>query len=439
MGQPNIIFITSHDMGDWLGCYQHPTLNTPHLDAFANDGCLFSNAYCTSPVCTPSRGAMMTGRYPQSNGLMSLIQEPYSWRLNSGEKHLSHLLHSHGYRTVLFNHQHEAPPDDNLGFQEQPLKESGWFHLITGERIVSAVETAEAVTEFLEECKDTDSPFYAQIGMFETHTPFDWSGAEPDDSNGVEIKSHSAHGTITNKYISGLQGAISYLDKAVGQILKKLASTGLDKNTIVVFTSDHGVELPRCKWQLYDGGLKTALLMRWPEGGVSGGTVCNWQTSNIDILPTLLDLANLPIPENVQGKSFASFFRDEKALPAREITFGMMHAAQRWTESRSVRSDKFKLIRNFTPSRMPIAPKEGFKSHIPGTGPLQERPVVEMYDLAADPQELNNLGIDPCYRAVRENLDDLLLKWLEDVDDPILRGPVITPYHQMATADLKRQ
>ena len=62
-----------------------------------------------------------------------------------------------------------------------------------------------------------------------------------------------------------------------------------------------------------------------------------------------------------------------------------------------------------------------------------------MYDLATDPQELNNLGIDPCYRTVRQNLNDLLLKWLEDVDDPILRGPVITPYHQMATADLKRQ
>jgi arylsulfatase A-like enzyme len=429
MPRPNILFITSHDTGDWLGCYGHRTVHTPHLDALAADGCRLSNALCTSPVCTPSRGAMMTGRYPQSNGLMSLIQTPYRWRLHEGERHLSHLLSAQGYDTVLFNHQHEAPHDDPLGFRERRLVDTGSYELLTGERISTAEETAAAVVAFLEERDPGDAPFYAQVGVFETHTPFDWSGAEPDDDLGVEVPPFLADDADTRRRISELQGAIRTLDGAVGRILGALSDTGLDDNTVVVFTSDHGVELPRCKWELYDGGLCTALLLRWPAGDVRGGRVCNWQVSNVDLLPTLLDLARLPIPENVQGRSFARFFGDENASPPREETFAMMHAAQRWTESRCVRTDRYKLIRNFSPSRM---------SKVPGRSSVRERPVLELYDLSADPYELNDLGDDLRLDGVRSDLDARLSRWLEEVDDPILRGPIATPYYRLAIADLRR-
>jgi len=421
--------MTSHDTGDWLKCYGHSTVQSPNLDSLAADGCLFANAFCTSPVCTPSRGAMMSGRYPQSNGLMGLIQTPYRWRYHEEDRHFSHILSERGYHTVLFNHQHEAPHDDALGFCERRLVDCGSYKLLTGEHVSTAEETAKAVGAFLREYSGNQKPFYAQVGFFETHTPFDWNGAESYEEFGVEIPPYIIDDENIRRRVSGLQGAIRSLDEAIGHILTVLAETGLDENTIVIFTSDHGVELPRCKWELYDGGIRTGLLMRWPQGGLRGGLVCDWLVSNVELVPTLLGLANLPIPENLQGKSFAPFFRDEDAAPTRDAIFAMMHAANRWTESRCVRTKQYKLIRNFAPGRAPKVPIQL------GRSSSQERPVMELYDLTADPHELNNLGWSSDCEQVRHDLNMLLLNWLREVDDPILCGPVVSPYYKMAMAD----
>ena len=430
MRSPNILFMTSHDTGDWLGCYGHRTVHTPHLDALAAEGCLFSNSFCTSPVCTPSRGAMMTGRYPQSNGLMGLIQTPYRWRYRQGERHLSHLLAGHGYHTALFNHQHEAPQDDRLGFHEHRLVDCGAMELLTGEHVSTADETVDAAIEFFRERRGSATPFYAQIGFFETHTPYDWSGARADESLGIELPPYVIDDARSRGRIPGLQGAVRYLDQAVGRVLRGLAETGLDQNTIVVFTVDHGVELQHCKWDLYDGGILTALLMRVPDGSTGPGLVCDWLVSNVDVVPTLLDLALLPAPDNLEGQSFADVFRDDQASPPRDAVFAMMHSNGRWVESRCVRTRQYKLIRNFSPSRVGKLPVQS------GGASMRERPVVELYDLAADPAELNDLGADPDWGPIRRELDERLLAWLRQVDDPILRGPVRTPYYEMAVADL---
>ena len=430
MSPPNILFVTSHDTGDWLGCYGHRTARTPHLDALAAEGCLFPNSFCTSPVCTPSRGAMMTGRYPQTNGLMGLIQTPYRWRYNEGERHLSHLLAEQGYHTVLFNHQHEAPHDDPLGFRERRSVDCGSLELLTGEHVSTADETAEAAIEFFRERGGNTTPFYAQMGFFETHTPYDWSGAQPDDSSGIELPPYVVDDASSHSRISGLQGAIRYLDQAIGRILDALSETGLDQNTIVVFTVDHGVELPHCKWELYDGGIRTALLMRVPGSNSGPGLVCDWLVSNVDVVPTVLDLAHLSTPGNLEGRSFAEIFRDETAAPPRAAVFAMMHSNGRWVEARCVRTNQYKLIRNFSPSRVGKLPVQS------GRPSMRERPVAELYDLHADPYELNDLGTVESFGRVRRELDERLLAWLRDVDDPILGGPVRTPYYEMAMADL---
>ena len=424
--------MTSHDTGNWLGRYGHRTVHTPNLDALAKDGCRFANSYCTSPVCTPSRGSLMTGRYPQANGLMGLIQTPYRWRYHQGERHLSHLLGEQGYHTVLFNHQHEAPHDDPLGFRERRLVNCGTHELRTGEQVSTADETAEAVIEFLRAHSSDDAPFYAQAGFFETHTPYDWSGAEADESCGIEVPPYVVDDADARHHIAGLQGAIRSLDGAVGRILHALSETGLDQNTIVIFTVDHGIELPHCKWELYDGGIRTALLVRGPRGIIPPGKVCDWLVSNVDVVPTLLDLTSLPTPDNVQGQSFSEFFRNERADPPRDAVFAMMHSHGRWVESRCVRTQRYKLIRNFSPSRAPAMPVRS------GPSSMQERAVVEVYDLRADPHELSNLGTDTRYEQVRRELDKRLLGWLREVNDPILHGPVTTPYYRMAVADLTR-
>ena len=429
--KPNIVFITSHDTGDWLNCYGHHTVNTPHLDAFAGEGCRAEASFCTSPVCTPSRGALMTGRYPQSNGLMGLIQTPYRWRFHEGERHLSHLLRDAGYRTVLFNHQHEAAADAPLGFTERRLHDVGREKLLTGESVSTASETAEAFRAFLRE-NNGATPFYAQIGFFETHTRFEWNGAIPYSAKGVEIPPFVEADSDAREHIAALQGSISTLDDAVGAIIGAVRETGAAEETLVVFTVDHGVELPRCKWELYDGGIRTALLFCWPGGGVSGGGVISSLISNVDVVPTLLELIGAEIPDNIQGRSFANNLRSSDAAPHRDAVFAMMLGNNRWSESRCVRTNRHKLIRNFSANRSFIPPIK-----MNGVNEQRERPVVELYDLETDPYELDNIAGEEGSRSVREELDGVLLAWMEEVKDPILSGPVRTPYYQMAIEDFR--
>jgi arylsulfatase A-like enzyme len=430
MQPPNILFITSHDTGHWLGCYGQPNLRTPCLDAMAQAGCRFSHSFATAPVCTPSRGAMMTGRYPQTNGLMGLIQPPYRWRLNRGERHLSDLLAERGYRTLLFNHQHEAHHDEPLGFDEMRLHDTGAYRLLTGEHVATADQTADALLAFFSETKDTHRPFYAQVGFFETHTPFDWNGAEPDLSLGLELPPQVADTPANREHVAALRGSIQSLDRAMGKILRGLAQTGLDRRTLVVFTVDHGVELPRCKWTLYDGGLATALLMQGPPELIRPGGVCPWLVSNVDLLPSLLQLAGLPPAEGLQGLSFADWFDDPQAPAPRDRLFGLMHGNDRWVESRCIRTERHKLIRNFSASRTRAKPDQ------PANTVQVERPVVELYDLHEDPHELHDLGRAPTHQPIRQQLSGQLLSWLESVEDPILQGPIRTPYYEMAIADL---
>ena len=430
MALPNILFMTSHDIGDWLGCYGHETVHTPNLDALAARGCRFDKNFCTSPICAPSRSAMMTSRYPQTNGIMGNIQTPYRWRYNEGERHISHLLGEQGYHTVLFNFQHEAQFDNPLGFHERRAVDIGSKKLLTGEHVSTADETADELIKFFGEYDRDGTPFYAQVGFFETHTPYDFGDARPDDSLGIGTPPYIADEEKERQHIAGLQGSVRSLDAAIGKILQSLSETGLEENTIVIFVADHGVELPHCKCHLYDGGIRTALLMQLPPSLPQGGSVCDWLISNIDLLPTLFDLLNLPSPENLQGRSFADYFRNEQAVPTRDAVYAMMQADGMFVESRGVRTNQYKLIRNFSPSRLPDAP---FRL---GQGGLQERPVVELYDLHEDPFELSNIAADAQHVDVREVLDKRLLDWLKEVEDPILQGPTPTAYYKMAIADL---
>ena len=421
-------------MGDWLGCYGHSTLRTPNLDTLASEGYRFTNSFCSSPVCSPSRGAQMTGRYPQTNGLMGLIQTPFRWRFNEGEQHLSHLLRDQGYHTVLFNHQHEAPLEDTLGFQEQRLVNCGQVELLTGELVSTALATAQEFATFMSERKNDDIPFYAQVGFFETHTAYDWSGAQPDDSLGVEIPPYMIDDEDGRKKIAGLQGAVNYLDNALGVILSALETNQCKSNTIVIFTVDHGIELPHCKMELYDGGIKTGLLVRAPMYSADEGVVCDRLVSNVDVVPSIFDLLDLPIPAFVEGESFADVFLNTPANSPRGAVYSMMHSHGWFIEARCVRTLEHKLIRNFSPSRTYIPPFRLLEGKA-----LEERPLLELYDLSNDPSELTNLAHDPEYKHIRDDLDRLLLGWLESVDDPVLQSPVPSPYYQMAIKDLNRQ
>jgi arylsulfatase A-like enzyme len=232
-------------------------------------------------------------------------------------------------------------------------------------------------------------------------------------------------------------------------LLDALRELGLERDTLVVVTCDHGVEFPRAKSTLYDPGIELPLIVRWPAGGIVGGRRCPWLLSNVDWLPTLLDLVGVAAGAPLHGRSFAGWFDGSLQRPPRDEVHAMY-----MDQLRMVRTRERKLIWNLQPRRWQPAPVE-----MGGPPPAaDEYPVWEFYDLAHDPIEAQNRSatravvhpgsIDDAYRAawrepsreaVEEEraLKERLWRWMEAVGDPLLRGPEVKPYYERAVADYR--
>ncbi len=431
--RPNVLIITTHDSGRHFGCYGVDTGHSPAIDSLAADGIRFTRYFSASPVCSASRAAMLTGRYPQSNGLMLLSSPPWSWELNSDERHLSQLLRDEGYYTVLFGLQHETENPDRLGFRARH-RECHRDMRFAADAACTATDIAGDVAHFLRSDAASRAPFYAQVGFYETHTPYDFGGAVPDDEKGVYVPPYLVRNEAATEEFAGLQGSVHRADEAVGIIQSALSEADLERDTLVVFTSDHGIETHRSKWFVYDRGLEIPLIVRWPNGGIQGGRDCDWLLSNVDFLPTLLELLGVPVPGNVQGVSFAAAFGPSGAAesgPRRKI-FAMMQAFHQYPDMRCVRTTRHKLVRSFTPDRAYTTPVDLERPSRPW-----KRPVVELFDLERDPLEVDNVAQRPEYAEVYRDLSNRLWGWLEAVDDPILKGPVPSPYYHEAIAEYR--
>ena len=416
--QPNIVIITCHDTGRHFGCYGIDTVYTPTIDALARDGHLYTNYFTSSPVCSPSRGAMLTGRYPQSNGLIGLTHSPWDWSFNEGERHLSHILQDAGYHTGLFGLQHEDSDTNTLGFNETRAQTGS-----DGKR-ATALDVASAFADFCESDASQNRPFYSQIGFFETHRPHDFGDVQPDASKGVYIPPYLVDNQTSRQEMAVQQGACRRVDEAVTIIANALDKAGLAEDTILVFTVDHGVEFPRAKWFCYDPGIEVALIIRWPGGGISGGEIRDRLLSNVDLLPTLLDLIDVPIPDNVEGLSFADYVSETSASPKRDAVFSVFQGK----DIRSIRTDRYKLIRNFQARRLLPVPVDMTKN----SHPTEKCPVVQLFDLQRDPNEFNDVSRNPGYAKTRKYLSGRLWDWMESVDDPSLSGPLPSPYYHEA-------
>jgi len=422
--KPNIVFVTTHDTGRHFGCYGVETVHTPNLDRLAAEGVLLESFFCTSPVCSPSRGAMMTGLYPSHNGLMGLAHPPSSWTFNDDVLHLSQILRQGGYHTALFYHQHEVMPDkvDRLGFDEWFARQEGVHR--------PADTVAAAFAEFAAGRSGNDRPFFARIGFGETHRRWDVGDVKPDSSKGVTVPPQLVDNDAARRDAAQLQGAVRKVDDAMGTILDALDANGLVDNTIVVFTVDHGLEFPRSKWFLYDPGIEVAFLIRWRAGDVAGGRRCRRLLSNVDVTPTLLELIDQPAPYALDGLSFAALLRDPAAPATRDAVFAMYLQGQAQPEARCVRTERYKLIRNFSNHRVHIVP-------VDITDPrrdLDNCPVTQLYDLQADPLEFENLSGDPAHADLERELNDRLWRHFEEAGDPILDSPIKVPIFRASEA-----
>lgn len=438
MRRPNILLLHCHDIGRFLGCYGNPTVRTPHLDRLASEGVRFDGAFATAPQCSPSRASLFTGRWPHNNGVLGLTHSYFAWDLNDGERHLARELADIGYRTALVGVHHESRtrPDheiaDRLGFDE----------VVTGGL---APQVADRTIERLR-AYDRERPFYLQVGFYEPHR---LPGSRDDDGVmgflGDHIQVDSTLGTAIPDYlvddagarreVAELQAAAHEMDRAVGRILRCLTEQGLDEDTLVVFTTDHGVALPRAKCSLYDPGLEVALIMRWTGRGWHGEN--DRLVSNLDLFPTLLQLLGVEVDSHVQGRSFLPLL-DGGEYEERTEIFGELTYHDYYDPRRCVRTRTHKLIANFSSAPGAMDPSQSWKRRCtPRIDPWLYHPPIELYDLTADPVELTDVAGEPEYADVQADLLARLSGWMRETEDPLLAGAVTSPLHRRTLEALR--
>jgi N-sulfoglucosamine sulfohydrolase len=425
MEKPNVLQIICHDLGRHLGCYGVRSVHTPALDRLAAEGVRCARSFCTSPGCSPSRAALATGRYPHATGVLGLAHAHFGWQLASGERHVARLLADSGYRTLLFGLQHVTYQPESLGFQE-----------IHGDRPADGV--AENIEGFLAQqgarAAGGRGPLYVEVNFFEPHRPFDFGGVGPDTERGVQIPAYLPDNEAARGELALLQGAIRKVDAAVGRILAAWERAGLAENTLLLFTTDHGIAFPRAKGTLYDAGIETALLARWPAGGVAGGRVCEALISNVDVLPTLLEAAGAPVPDNVQGRTFLPLLQGKLGTP-RAAVFAEKTFHEHYDPQRCVRTARHKLICHFEVSNTAYTPTDIIRAPTYPTvvGELAAgHGMIELYDLEADPVEQRSLAGDPTHAALVPDLGRQLRAWMQETDDPLLQGPIASPFSHEA-------
>lgn len=428
--RPNVLLIHCHDLGRYLGCYGRD-IDTPNIDALSNEGVLFENHYATAPQCSPSRGSLMTGNYPTTHGLIGLAHG--NWELDDDQTTLPQYLTDRGYRTHLFGLQHVSERPERLGF--------GAIH---ADRTLSpdtdpsvhqtrrARDVADEVATFLDE-RSVDQLFFASVGFFELHRMhkeglfvFEDPPYEGDDPDEIEPLPYLPDEPGIREDLAEMRGMVHAVDEAVGTVTDALETAGLAEETLVIFTTEHGIPFPRAKGSCYDPGIEAALVLRYP-GMIDGGTRYDELVSNVDVVPTILDLLDGTVPEGIEGRSFLPLLTDEEYLP-RDQVFAEITWHDRYNPVRAIRTDKYKYIRSFWYLPSVYLTNDVFVSKagrvVREDLHSGQRPYEELYDLDDDPYEQDDLADDPDYEHVRDQLRGRLVQWMRNTDDPLLDGPV---------------
>jgi len=411
--KPNIIYLHSHDSGRYLQPFGH-AVPTPNLQLLASEGVLFRRAFSAAPTCSPSRSALLTGQCPHRNGMLGLAHRGFS--LNDYNKHILHTLRPAGYRSVLAGLQHTAADPKTIGFDE-----------ILQPKSTAAADVAPGAIEFLS--RPHDRPFFLDVGFFETHR--EYSKPTPADDPRYTLPPTPIPDTPETRLdTAAFHASARNLDRAVGQIIDALDRNGLTGNTLVISTTDHGVAFPLMKCNLEDNGWGVSLIMRGP-GGFSGGKVIDALISHLDIYPTLCDLAGVAHPAWLEGKSMLPIMRGEvneiNDEVFAEVTY---HAA--YEPKRAVRTGRWKYIRRFGDKHTPVLPNcdDGLSKSLWLEYGWKNMwlPEESLYDLIFDPNEHNNLAVDPTSKTVLTEMRGRLDRWMHRTSDPLLDGPVPAPH-----------
>jgi len=447
---PNILIIYPDQMRyDVMACAGNPVIKTPYLDQLANEGVQFTNAQVSYPLCCPFRASLMTGKYPESHGMLQNhfpidTNQDFQWHLEGGPKP--------GF----------VPPDRRLGFDDfvgfnrghqylksifyrdtdQPYHSKRYEPDFQTDHMIEFIEKAVANST----ASDVDKPFFGFLGFGPPHHPNTMpehyrNMYSPDevilpptvpspelqlevqkrrleiDCEGNEkaiLKSRVAYGAKQagepeteeelRQFIAEYYGMVSNIDHNIGRILNCLDKLGVTKNTLVIFLSDHGDMLGQhgyyCGYKptAYKSAMQVPFIVRYPEKFAAGKKVDALIDVSVDTMPTLLELCGVDIPEAVQGTSYLPLLdgtKDEVRTSVRYQTFKMVDGVQH----------------EFTP-----VPERGIRTK-EWLYVRQPKRKKMLFDLKNDPDELNNLVDDSAYSTIMDDFDAHIESQMEETGD----------------------
>jgi len=439
----NIVFImTDTQNKSMVGAYGNPAVDTPNLDKFAEKGIRFEQAFDACPLCTPARGSIFSGLHPQINGawtnniapqanipFMGTIFEHYGFRTSyTGKWHLDGTgyfgngLPDGGFRPDYWydgkNYADDLGPEMFAKYRTchtiEQLKEAGlteedmWGHRV-----------ADRAVDFLN--KAGDEPFLLAVSFDEPHHPCVapleyWEKFGPEDIPKGENYYASLEGKPKMQQIQREQqketdiyqppsdkfyGCNSYIDREIGRVIDAVEKNHWD-DTIIIYTSDHGdMQGSHGLWykgpQMYNETTNVPFIVRYPDG--PSGAVSHSLVSHLDIIPTLLDLSGIDIPDSLHGKSFLPILKDPNA----KVRDSLMINFHRF-------SVNFDIFGSYYPIRCAVGEQYKLSINLIDTD--------ELYDLRNDPYEMRNLIDDPVHAEARDHLHDYLLTEMDEIRDP---------------------
>jgi N-sulfoglucosamine sulfohydrolase len=420
--KPNILIIMADDCTYRdLPLYGGVNVKTPQIDKLASQGMTFNKAFVTMSMCVPCRAELYTGIQPIRNGVC--------WNhsiARSGMKSIVQYLGDLGYRTGIAGKVHASP------------KEVFPFEMVEGvERncvSVTANYDAEKLREFI--TKDKKQAFCLVTALVVPHIP--WTVGDPSHFNPEQLKlaPYLADTKEMRTEFAKYLAEIEVLDQQVGATLNLLEEEGIADNTIVIFTSEQGAQMPFCKWTNWDMGVHTGFIVRWP-GNVKAGTRTNALIQYNDVLPTLIDALGGQISESFDGSSFLPVLKGEKNTHRKYAYFMHNNVPEGPAYPiRSITDGEYHYIRNLTPESLYI------EKHLMAQQPLnnywpswvfnasdkpeilnlvtryQKRPEVQLYNTKDDPFELVNLSEKESVRAIKNELSNELDRWMKQQGDP---------------------
>jgi arylsulfatase A-like enzyme len=422
--RPNVLWIVVEDASPHIGCYGENAVRTPNLDKLASEGVRFESAFVTCPVCSPCRSALATGMYQTTIG---------------SHNHRSQNKTDKAGGNTAYYESYELP--DAIPMIPNLFSAAGYF--VTNGAQPAMDRPGKTDYNFINTSPPYDgadwraappgTPFFAQIQL---------AGGkrrrETIDHDAFELPPYYPDDPVIRKDWSEYLASWEYVDQEVEQIVRDLKAAGQYDNTLIAFITDHGVSHVRGKQFLYDEGIQIPMILRFP-GGRLAGTVRDDLALHIDLAPVSLAFAGVAAPDHLQGLDlFAPDYTPRDFI---------VSARDRCDETidviRCVRTPRYKYIRNFLSYR-PHLQHNQYKDgkeitqrmramHSEGAlTPLQARlfaparPAEELYDLDADPFEIDNLADDPDYRAVLEEQRERLYGWMVETRDPgLIPEPIL--------------